>query len=388
MGIYWKINFMLQVIFKWSIPYLKSNLKKKSFPIHIIFCLVDHFEPGAGCVSPEVEEARMYALLSKYPSIADKHKDFYGNIPKRTWFFPPHYHRSNNLKKLVSLCEKGYGEIELHLHHGKTQPDHPDNLRDTLLQCIREYSYFGIFGTQNGEKRYGFIHGDWALDNSINGKYCGVNNEIQILAQTGCFADFTFPSLNKSNPSQINSIYYVIDDPNKPKSHDKGYSVRKNGKKAGDLMLIQGPLHPFFFSKQITSLRTPGDSINGDPPVTSKRVDFWVKTGIHIQGKDNWIVIKTHTHGSTDSKAVLGDEIDSIFSYLETKYNDGNHYILHYVTARELYNIIKAVEAGESGDNPEEYRNFLIQKPLYDSSPNIPEASSRLKNLLAKTYVE
>ena len=87
--------------------------------------------------------------------------DSSGNIPKRTWFFPPHYHRNSALKKLVSLCERGYGEIELHLHHGKIKPDTSENLEMTIRQCVKEYSYFGIFGHDtNNDKKYGFVHGD------------------------------------------------------------------------------------------------------------------------------------------------------------------------------------------------------------------------------------
>ena len=32
------------------------------------------------------------------------------------------------------------------------------------------------------------------------------------------------------------------------------------------------------------------------------------------------------------------------------RYNDGTNYVLHYVSAREVYNIVKAAEAGKSGD--------------------------------------
>lgn len=151
-------------------------------------------------------------------------------------------------------------------------------------------------------------------------------------------------------------------------------------------MIIQGPLHPYFFSNKLISLRTPGDAINGNPRVTRKRVDFWIKTGIHIKGKKDWIIVKTHTHGAVNSNAVLGDEMDDIFYHLESKYNDGKNYILHYVTARELYNIVKAVEADEDCLNPELYRDYLIKKPSYNSEPNIPEASDILKNLIYKTY--
>jgi hypothetical protein len=224
------------------------------------------------------------------------------------------------------------------------------------------------------------------LDNSRHGKFCGVNDELQILDSTGCYADFTFPSRCESNPKQINSIYYAVDDPRNPKSYAKGTPVKRGGAKEGDLMIIQGPLHPFFYSRRITSLRAPGDGITGKPPVTDKRVDYWVKTNIHVEGKSNWIFVKTHTHGATDSRAVLGDEMDDIFGYLESRYNDGVRYRLHYVTAREMFNIIKAAEADEEGANPEEYRDYLISRPSYDSSVDIPEASDTLKALVAKTY--
>jgi hypothetical protein len=48
--------------------------------------------------------------------------------------------------------------------------------------------------------------------------------------------------------------------------------------------------------------------------------------------------------------------------YLESRYNDGKRYVLHYVTAREAYNIVKAAEAGEQGD-PGRYRDYLLPPP-------------------------
>jgi hypothetical protein len=43
-------------------------------------------------------------------------------------------------------------------------------------------------------------------------------------------------------------------------------------------------------------------------------------------------------------------------------YNDGTNYVLHYVTAREVYNIIKAAEAGMQGD-PGQYRDYILPAP-------------------------
>jgi hypothetical protein len=41
--------------------------------------------------------------------------------------------------------------------------------------------------------------------------------------------------------------------------------------------------------------------------------------------------------------------------------------VLHYASVREAYNIIKAAEAGKTGD-PDQYRNFVI-KPYLANKP-------------------
>ena len=52
-----------------------------------------------------------------------------------------------------------------------------------------------------------------------------------------------------------------------------------------------------------------------------------------------------------------------MFDYLEAKYNDGEKYRLHYVTAREAFNIVRAAEDGKSG-NPGDFRDYVIPHPL------------------------
>jgi hypothetical protein len=383
-----KLIFTISATLEWYRTAATSYyLLREKKPVHILFCTVDHFEPSAGNVDTDTARERVDLLLSGYPRLADKHKDNDGFQPRRTWFFPPEDHRDYALKKLVSLCKKGYGEIELHLHHGIDGPDTPDNLEKTIRQCIKEYSHFGIFGTQGDIKKYAFIHGEWALDNSRNGRFCGVDNEIEILLQTGCFADFTFPSpIIDTNPDKINSIFYAHDVPDKPKSHYRGVRVKVNGQPRGGLMLIQGPFVPFFKKKDFLSFGVCGDGTTLSPLADNKLIDARVRTGICVEGKPHWIIIKTHTHGAVQSEAVLGNEMDQIFSYLESKYNDGNKYILHYVTARELYNIIKAAESDEPLGDPSQYRNYTVTPPRYDPSPDIPEASKELQLLIARTF--
>ena len=59
---------------------------------------------------------------------------------------------------------------------------------------------------------------------------------------------------------------------------------------------------------------------------------------------------------------LLGPKTDAMHAYLEDTYNDGVRHVLHYVTAREVYNIVKAAEAGKSG-NPNQYRDYALAPP-------------------------
>lgn len=59
---------------------------------------------------------------------------------------------------------------------------------------------------------------------------------------------------------------------------------------------------------------------------------------------------------------LLGAPMDAMHTHLEGAYNDGQRHVLHYVTAREMYNIIKAAEAGKGG-NPGDWRDFVLPRP-------------------------
>lgn len=368
----------------------RAEAGKAERPVHIIFCTVDHYEPGTRGADRQVETSRVDSLVKAYPDLAKRHKDSAGNMPKRTWFLPPHYHRYHTLRKLAGLCAAGYGEIELHIHHGKIAPDTSDNLEATINLAVKEYSRFGCFGSENGRKRYGFIHGDWALDNSRGGKYCGVNNEIDILIRTGCYADFTFPSLRESDPAMVNSIYYAADDPLRPRSHDSGIAVSRCGKRRDGLMIIEGPLCPVFMAKGALEIGMTGGGIDSrrfSEPLMRYLLDSWVKAGVHLEGQPDIIFIKSHMHGAAGDAEESDKRLDLIYDHLENSYNDGSRYVLHYATARQMYNIIKAIESGKcTKDNIDAFRDYSISAPVYDPSPEIAGASEELAARINKTY--
>ncbi len=357
----------------WLGHYLKRRLKKQTAingPKHIMFCFVDHYEPmwGKG-ISYEQECARVERWHIDYPKVAGKFKDADGCHPKHTFFYPEEEYRQEHLDKITDLCQRGFGEIEIHLHHDN---DTSDNLRSTLEHFTETlHINHGAFirNDETGKLQYNFIHGNWCLDNSRpDGKWCGVNDELIVLKETGCYADLTFPSApSDTQPSFANEIYYAKDDPDKPKSHNKGQKVAVGGSHWGDMMLITGPLGlNWKHRKKGIFPQIENSDIRGSMPPTKDRVDLWVDTAISVEGKPDWLFIKIHTHGTQeqDMDTLLGKPFEEMNEYLLEKYNDGENYIMHFVSAREMYNIIKAAEAGLC-ESPNTYRDFLIPASNY-----------------------
>jgi len=352
----------------WLPHYLWQQLttqKNKNGPTHILFCFVDHYEPQWGKPNDiEVERARVDRWCQDYPAMAKKHVDSDGKHPQHGFFYPEEEYREEHLQKLTNLCNQGYGEIEVHLHHDN---DTSDNLRSTLngFKSLLNEKFQALPKDVNtGELKYGFIHGNWCLDNSRpDGRWCGVNDELIVLKETGCYADFTFPSApSDTQPSKVNSIYYAKDDPLKPKSHNRGKNVKVGGQPWGDLMIIQGPIGLNWKDRKWGFMpRIEASDIRRETPPTNDRVDLWIKANIHVKGRPDWVFVKIHTHGTQDRDmdTVLGKPVDDMFTYLGEHYNDGENYRLHYVTAREMYNIAKAAEAGEEGD-PNRYRDYEL----------------------------
>ena len=341
-------------------------------PIHIMFCFSDHFEPGNRNAEPEQQKTRVDAWVERYPLLATRHRDSDGICPQHTFFFPPHYDTHDHLEKIVELCKRGYGEVEMHLHHDRQKPwpDDEVSLEKKITNCISSFSRYKVFCLPNGQTAYGFIHGDWALGNPLKGaKHCGINSELAILKRTGCYADFTFPVCNEAQPKLANTLFYTPTNLFRPKAYNIRPIPVKRAKKApkNSMMLIQGIIGLRWKSR--THIFRPSieqSNVDVSDQPFSERIDYWVKKGIQVKGKPEWIFIKIHTHGSReeDRELLLGQSCDSMFTYLESKYNDGKKYALHYVSAREMYNIVKAAEEGQSG-NPDKYRNHLIPRYCY-----------------------
>lgn len=356
----------------WLFSWLKNDWRAR--PVagatrHLMFCFVDHYEPCWKTSDPAVQLGRVARWRRDYPRLCAGRHDADGRPPVHSFFFPEEEYRAELMEPLVELCRMQLGEIEIHLHHDR---DTEAGLREKLRRFTRTLAgRHDALTVEPGSGRplWAFIHGNWALDNSRpQGRHCGVNNELQVLSEEGCYADFTLPAA--PDPCQtrtINQIYYATDDPLRPKSHDRGEPVRVGGSPTGDLMIIQGPLGFNLRSRKFGLIpRIENGDVRATTPPDPARIDAWVRTGIHVRGRPDWIFVKIHTHGAQerDMDTLLGEPMRRAFEHLETAYNDGRDWQLHYVSAREMYNIVKAAEAGESGA-PGAYRDYVIGRPRY-----------------------
>ncbi|MDT8390807.1 MAG: hypothetical protein RRC34_09910 [Lentisphaeria bacterium] len=225
--------------------------------------------------------------------------------------------------------------------------------------------------TDNGQRKtrpvFAFIHGNWALCNARpDGDWCGVDHELSILKETGCYADLTFPAIpSPCQPKRFCNSVYLAKERGR-RSHDHGRRARVGVRAdADELLMIQGPAALNWAWRKWGLLpRIEHADVSGANPPTPGRADLWVKQHIHVAGQPNWIFVKLHTHGCIErnSDVLLGEAMRQTHARLQTKYNDGITYRLHYVTAREMANIAFAAMAGKTGD-PGDYRDFVIAPP-------------------------
>lgn len=319
--------------------------------IDLFLCVVDHFEPQVGRASRRTARARLEEWLRLYPAMARRFRDAEGRRPAHGFFYPWDELDGWEFDRLAELCADGWGEIELHLHH---RDDTAESLERKLAQAVSEYARRGALSRwPDGRPAFGFIHGNWSLANSRHDcgrNYCGVDNELAVLKEAGCYADFTFPAWRyTSQPRRVNAIYYADERRAAKQGYDRGRPARAGARNDGGLLMVQGPLVPSL-ERRGGRLRLAMD--DGDLAASRRyrpeRLDRWVRQGIGVAGRPDQVYVKLHCHGAADEnrRLLLEEDLPALFEDAESRYNDGERFRLHYVTAREMFNLVKAAETG------------------------------------------
>lgn len=362
--------------FRWIPTYAWQRLVRRPTrvrPVHLIIALADHFEPvfvpeTAGRRASLMAQVRRVERWGRaYPSALGPWRDSDGQPFRHTYFYPAEDYDKAVIDRLADHCHAGWGEIEIHLHHGVGTPDTGENTRRTLVQFRDILAEHGCLSCWEGKgpPRYAFVHGNWALANSMGGQFCGVDEEMQILAETGCYADFTLPSApDPTQVGKINAMYECTRPLTRRAPHRRGRNLACGVPPSVFPIIVQGPLM-VDYHRRINGRRVPcieNSALTSARPPSLERLQLWRQAAITVQGRPEWIFIKLHCHGMDprDSEALLGRPMQDFLQLLTEGAQATADYRVHFVTGREMVNIVLAACDGKNG-NPGEYRDYRLR---------------------------
>ena len=344
------------------------------WPVHLILALADHFEPsidaedGQKRVPRFEQERRLESWRLEYPTVVDRWRDSEGRPFVHTYFYPAEQYDEGLLEMLAEHCHAGWGETEIHLHHGVSAPDTLENTRRLLSDFRDQLAYkHGCLAAEEGSEqpRFCFVHGNFALANAAEGRYCGVDSEMKILAESGCYADFTLPTAPRhpAQTAKINSLYECVAPIEERAPQRKGIDLRLGHTPRTLPLIIQGPLLTDL-KRSFTRRRLviENGAITGPNPLSLHRLALWKKAQIHVHGRPDWLFIKLHCHSMDPAQkdAVIGGDFRK---FLEDFVGgaESRKETLHFVTTREMANIALAACDGKDG-NPGEYRDYRFKR--------------------------
>jgi hypothetical protein len=346
-------------------------------PVHLIFALADHFEPaiipadGRKRAPADEQERRLERWCREYPRLANEWRDSDGHAFQHTYFYPAEQYDRGLIDRLAEHCNEGWGEAAIHLHHGVDAPDTAENTRETLSAFRDSLEQRGCLSYLDGKgaARYAFVHGNFALANSAGGRGCGVDSEMQILAETGCYADMTLPTgiFHWAQTAKINSLYECGLPLDQRAPHRTGTDLRVEREPRIFPLMVQGPLALALGGRR--GLRIENGALVGANPASLRRLKLWKQAAISVKGREDWLFIKLHCHSMdpTQENAVLGEGMRSFLRELVSGARERQE-TLHFATAREMVNMALAACDGREG-NPGEYRDYRLKR-VRDSRPD------------------
>ena len=345
---------------------------------NLIFTIANHFEPAwhaGGAYDLDTQRRRLdeYHLLAR--RTGESVRDVDGTKFRHTNFYPAEQYHASLLDKMAEMQAEGLGDVEVHLHHGVEAPDTSENLRrvlvefrDTLAERHKCLSRF-----EGSEMpMWAFVHGNLALANSCGGKYCGVDDEMQILAETGCYVDMTLPSApDETQVPVINQIYECGLPLDQPVPHRSGKTVAVYGKQPRLPLIFEGPL-VLNWTRRIKGLPVPrldDGALVHNQPMDIARLNRWVSANVTVKGRPEWVFVKLYCHGffEHDQEACIGSGAQRFFSEIIENGLKTGDYDVHFATAREAYNMVAAAIDGKSGP-PNDFRDYKLRAIMSEST--------------------
>lgn len=366
--------------FQYALPWLvrypfiraKSILSERSeSKKHIIFTVANHFEPswkrqGFHDLKGQINRLDEYHKMAR--KTGETVRDADGTKFRHTNFYPAEQYYPELLDKMAEMQAEGLGDVEIHLHHGIEKPDTAENLRRSLVEfrdilAERHKCLSRMEGRET--PMWAFVHGNLALANSCGGNYCGVDEEMQILEETGCYVDMTLPSApDRTQVPMLNQIYEYGLPANEPVPHRTGKSVSVFGNQPQLPLIFTGPLI-FNWTRRIKGVPIPrlddGALVNNQP-MDIDRLNRWVNANVTVKGRPEWVFVKLYCHGffDYDQEACIGEGAKRFFSEIIENGEKTGEYKIYFASAREAFNMVSAAIDGKEG-TPGDFRNYKLK---------------------------
>jgi len=375
---------------RWLPGYVWQRLVRPRPPnrAHLMIALADHFEPayvpedGYANAPYDEQERRLERWCREYPKQLGDFRDAEGRPFLHTYFYPAEQYDRSHLARLSEHCRAGWGEVEIHLHHGLRSPDSAENTRRLLVEFrdrLAEEHGCLSYGAGSDQPWYAFVHGNFALANSNHGQACGVDGEMQILSETGCYADMTLPTapFHWAQTGKINSIYECGFPLTERAPHRDGRDLKAGRHPEIFPIMVQGPLMPVFAAQNRTRwFGIENSALTPPNPASLDRLANWKRAAIAVAGRPDWLFIKLHGHGMDPrhENVMLGAPMRQFLRELVAGAEERGE-TLHFVTAREMVNVILAACDGREG-NPGDYRNYVFKRERPRTASSQPRRSS------------
>ena len=379
----------LSYALRWLPTYAWQSLTRRPprGTVHLIIAMADHFEPaivpGNGQARAPYQEQmrRLEFWCREYPRVFDRWRDPEGFPFVHTYFYPAEQYDHSLIDCLAQHCKAGWGDIEVHLHHGVDAPDTAENTRRLLVEfrdALAADHGCLCYADGLGLPRYAFVHGNFALANSARGQACGVDSEMQILADTGCYADLTLPTgaFHPAQTAKINSLYECALPLHQRAPHRRGIDLKRGRTPQVLPLIVQGPL--LLDHSRARGVGIENGAITGSSPATLRRLQLWKRASISVEGRPDWLFIKLHCHGMdpTQADVMLGPPMQNFLRELVEGAAARNE-IVHFVSAREMVNIMLAACDGRDG-NPGEYRDYRLKRLQTQACQAPPDIKSQV----------
>ena len=372
-------NFLTKL--RWSLPWLsrypqariralaeRTAFEKK----HVIITVANHFEPawkqGGGFLDLKSQIKRMKDYHAMARSTGEAVLDVDGTKFRHTNFYPAEQYHPEILDMMAEMQAEGLGEVEVHMHHEGEGPDTAENTRrviETFRDTIAEQHKCLSKMDGRDTPMYAFVHGNLALANSWGGKYCGVDNEMEILRDTGCYVDMTLPSApDKSQVPVLNQIYECALPMHEAVPHRKGNRVGVNGNVPLLPLIFTGPL-VLYWSRRKAGFPLPridDGALTANQPLNAARLRRWQSANVTVAERSDWIFVKLYCHGffDYDQSACIGEDAKRFFGEAVEESEKSDNLKVHFASAREAFNMVAAAIDGEKGD-PGKFRDYKLR---------------------------